>query len=119
MEDQLLFTPAALLSFLLEIEELQGKSIELNETEEGVVVSIDDAQYTILPDTAVEVEVDDEVLDAVGDAAMEGYTSLREDDSIDVDIDNEPVEGGIIKELIKTLAVGGLVRMTTNALKNS
>ena len=54
----------------------------------------------------------DEVVEEVSGVADEAYAELGEDG---VEIDNpdeEVVEGGIISEALKTLAIGGLVRLT-------
>ena len=58
-----------------------------------------------------DVEVDEDVIDQVDEANEEAY------DELDVDTQDD-VEGGIIKEALKTLLVGGLVRMGAKVLKD-
>ena len=132
MSNEVVFTPASVLSLLTEIEELKDKEISFEETESSIIISIDDSQYTVDTSAAQEVEVDEEALDTVSEANEEGYQDLvdeNEDASFESEEEDtevteedeegeEPVEGGIIKEIAKTLLVGGLVRLTTNMLKN-
>ena len=119
MNDELIFTPSAVLGLLTEIEELKGKQITFKESPEGIVLTIDDSQYVIDPEAAVSVEVDKDDYDAVSDVNEGGYSDLEDTSNVSFEDDDEAVEGGIIKELVKTLAIGGLVRLTTNALKKS
>lgn len=117
----IILTPSGLLGFLSEIEELKGKEINFNESEDKLTITIDDSQYVLDASNAPEIEIDEESFEQVEDANEEGYDQLEDSDDFEiVDIQGEePVEGGILKELIKTLAVGGLVRLTKNAIMNS
>lgn len=127
MDNELLFTPASVLSLLTGIEELKDKEIQFEENEDSVVIHIGDSQYTVDTSNAQEVEVDEETVETVGDINEEGYQEVV-DENEDADFDladeeeleeesEEAVEGGIIKEIAKTLLVGGLVRLTTGMLK--
>ena len=115
MNDQIVFTPASVLTLLSEIEELKGQEIAFQEQDDTIALRIGDAIYNIETAEADEVEVSDEVIDQVDQANEEGYDEL----GWEIEEDAEPIEGGIIKELIKTLAIGGLVRLTKNALTKS
>lgn len=115
MDDQIVFTPASVLTLLSEIEELKGQEITFQEQDDTIALRIGDAIYNIETTEADEVEVSDEVIDRVDQANEEGYDEL----GWEIEDDEEPIEGGIIKELIKTLAIGGLVRLTKNALTKS
>lgn len=106
MEDTLILTPSALASFLMQIDELKDKAISVQETESGIEVSIGENKYSLQPGTELS-EVDPEVVDTIEEINEEGFADASND---------ELVEGGLIKELIKTLAIGGLVRLTKNAL---
>lgn len=111
MDNQLIFTPSSILALLTQIEELKDADIEIKEYDDSVEVIINDQSYTIdFSDSAV-IEIEDEDLQDVIDVDDEGYE--------EVDNIEEAVEGGIIKELAKTLMIGGLVRLTSNAIKNS
>jgi hypothetical protein len=114
--DELVLTPSSLLSILSEIEELKGKDITFVEHDNNIVLTIDESEYIIDTSNASTVETDGDTVQEVSEANEEGYANL--DESISFEDDDEPVEGGIIKELAKTLLVGGLVRLTSNAIKN-
>ncbi len=112
----ILLTPSALLAFLNEIEELKDKEITFHENADQVTVIIDGNEYILDASDSVEIEVDDQTADKVETANEYGYEEIGEDIE---DIADEEVEGGIIKEIVKTLALGGLVRMTKHALEKA
>lgn len=123
-----LFTAAALLDFLRQIDELSDKDIDVFDNESFALITIGDNQYRIDYNTAEEVEVPEEAVDEVTDIIEDTYDELGasgvdyeevsdivENDDGDLEVvesDQEVVEGGIIKEALKTLAIGGLVRLT-------
>lgn len=123
-----LFTAAALLDFLRQIDELSDKDIDVFDNESFALITIGDNQYHIDYDTAEEVEVPEEAVEEVTDIIEDTYDELGssgvdyeevsdivENDDGDLEVvesDQEVVEGGIIKEALKTLAIGGLVRLT-------
>lgn len=118
MDDKILFTPAAVLDFLTQVEELQGQDISLAEGSGQVQIAIGDHLYNIQTEQATEVEVADEVIEQVEEASQEGYDSIGEavettdGGLLDEDIESsEKIEGGILGELAKTLFIGGLVRL--------
>lgn len=111
--DQLVFTSASILDLLSSIDELKDKNINLTETESGISITIGESTYEINTADAVEVEVDEEVVEEIDEVTSEAYSELS-DNGIDV---QDEVEGGPIKELIKTLMLGGMVKMTANMLK--
>lgn len=118
----LVMTPSALLAFLTQIEEIKNEDISITENENSIEVQIGDSFYTIESPVDSEVEVDENAVKDIEDLNKEGYEELSELEGVDVVEDitgDEPVEGGIIKELIKTLAVGGLVRLTKDAIMKS
>lgn len=115
MSDVIL-TPSALLGFLNEVEELQDKEITIQESEDKVAIIIDGTEYVLDASDSIEVQVDEQTYEEVEDANQDGYAELGEDFE---DIDDEEIEGGIIKELVKTLALGGLIRMTKHALEKA
>lgn len=114
--DVLILTGSALASFLSQIEELKGLDLEIEESSDKISVKIGDNTYDLeSPEDSV-VSVDSEVIDTIDDLNTDGYDEFDEEMAAEAD---EVVEGGIIKELIKTLAVGGLVRLTKDAIANS
>lgn len=111
--NETLFTPAALLDFLLQIDELADKEISLEENGDIIRVHIGDSSYTINKDDAQEVEVPDEVVEEVGDindATYEDIDNTEYTQTPDIPEDS-PIEAGLISEILKTLAVGGMVRL--------
>lgn len=111
--DKLLFTPAAVLDLLTQIEELQDYEIGITEELNGQLqLTVGDSVYSIADETT-EVLVDDTAIEDVEDANMEAYEALSEHGEVDL----LPVESGIIKEVAKTLLIGGLVRLTKKLLK--
>ena len=109
--DEILLTSAALLDFLRQVDELADKDISVDETGSTLSVTIGESTYGIDLNQAETVEVPDEVVDEVADVADESYADLGESGVDVTDIDEDVVEGGIISEALKTLAVGGLVRL--------
>lgn len=111
--DELVFTPAAVLDLLSSIEELKDYDIDFQESSSGITLLVGESQYEIKSSSAEPVAVPEEVVEEVAEINEENYEPyLSEDDS-------DPVEGGIIKELIKTLAIGGLVRLTKKAIEKA
>ena len=111
--DQLVFTSASILDMLSSIDELKDKNINLTETESGISITIGESTYEIDTANAIEVEVDEEVVEEIDEVTSEAYSELS-DNGVDV---QDEVEGGPIKELVKTLMLGGMVKMTANMLK--
>ena len=110
-------TPSGLLAFLSQIEELDGKDhlgITTTDDGTGIQVFIGDSVYNLVTDDNV-IAVDSELVDEIQDINAEGYEDLGEE----FEEAEEPVRGGIIKELIKTLAIGGLVRLTKKAIEKA
>ena len=119
MEDTLVLTPSALLTLLSQVEELKDLDLAIDEEEDGITIKIGENIYKL--ESPKEVEVDSEVVEAIDDINEECYDELAEEVEVDelTEIEGDLVEGGIIKELIKTLAVGGLVRLTKDAILKS
>lgn len=109
--NEILLTPAALLDFLRQVDELADKDISVDETGSTLTVTIGESTYGIDLNQAETVEVPDEVVDEVSDVADEAYAELGEAGVDITDADEDVVEGGLISEALKTLAVGGLVRL--------
>ena len=113
----IVFTPASLIDLLSQIDELANYDIGITETlDDKIQLTIGDSTYLIDDAEATEVNVDDAVVEDVEDINVEAYENL--DDSIEVAVgDEQIIESGIIKELAKTLLVGGLVRLGSKLLK--
>lgn len=120
--EEIVFTSGALLDLLSQIDELADKSIALG-TADGEVpeLYIDNTTYRLSNAGIEDVQVDSS---AVRDVALLSREVLDDVDSRqeplveDGDAENlEPVESGIIKQAVKTLLIGGLVRLTSKLLK--
>ena len=121
MNNETLFTPAAVLDFLRQIDELADKDINVFDNDSFALITIGDSQYRIDYSNAEDVEVSEEVVEEVTDIVEETYDALGAEgveleEIQDITEEGEVVEGGIIKEALKTLAVGGLVRLTGKML---
>jgi hypothetical protein len=112
---EILFTPAALLDLLTQIDELQDYNITVTESIDGdVQLHIGESVYSISGDDATEVDVDESVVQDIAEINLEAYDSLEASGDIDL---GEPVESGILKTLGKALAIGGLVMIGGKLLK--
>jgi len=108
MNDEILFTPAAVLDLLSQIAELDGQDISLAESDGTVLITIGESAYEIPTSNAVDVPVEEEVIEQVAEANDEGYSNIDSDVVVE---ESEAIEGGPIKELLKTLFLGGMVRL--------
>lgn len=115
MDNEILFTTSSLLDFLRQIDELADRDIVVNEDGSTVTVNIGDSSYSINKADAEEIEVEPEVVDEVADINETTFEEIDDIEYTEVD-EGEVVEGGLLKEALKTLAVGGLVRLTGKLL---
>ena len=111
---QILFTPSSLVDFLTQIDELKSVNIGVNDDGENVSISIGDSTYEINPKSVTDIDVSDDDVDQACQANESNYDELEESGSIEID---DSVESGIIKQLLKTLAIGGIVRLAAKELK--
>lgn len=109
---QVVFTPAAVLDLLTQIDELADQNISLTETLNGKIqISIGSSDYIIEPNTT-DIEVDDEVVEAIDEENTSAYEEIVDSGQAGMidDTDTEPIEGGILKDIGKSLLLGGLIR---------
>lgn len=112
--DEILLTPAALLDLLSQIDELSEYDIGLTEELNGdIQLTIGNSIYSISNDKTVDIPVDSYVVNNISDINIHTYETLSDQCNIDL----IPVESGVIKEIAKSLLVGGLVRLTNKLLK--
>ena len=116
--NEVLLTPAALLDFLRQVDELSDKDISVDETGSTLTVTIGESTYGIDLNQAETVEVPDEVVEEVADVADDAYAELGEAGVEVTESDEDTIEGGLISEALKTLAVGGLVRLAGKLMKD-
>ena len=114
--DGIVFTPASLIDLLSKIDELKDYDINVTETiDDQLQLSIGDSIYLIDNEDATPVQVSEDVVEAVEDINIEAYENL--DESIDVLVgDEQPVESGILKEVAKSLLLGGMIRLSKKLL---
>ena len=111
--DEIMFTPAAVLDFLTQIEELQGYDIGIDDSSNMLRVTIGDSIYNINTRNTTDISVDESVVDDVELVNQSAYDSLSDSGEVEL----EPINSGLIKQVAKTLLVGGLVRLTAKLLK--
>lgn len=123
--EQYIFTPSSVLDLLTQITELSEYEIGFTETFDNKFrLTVGDSVYDIEPESVQTLKVDDSTISDIQDTNMETYESLESEGVIgiaDEDISNKndvEIESGIIKEALKTLLVGGMVRLTGKMLSN-
>lgn len=114
--NELVFTSAAIIDLLSSIEELKDYQIGVTETlDGGLQVQVGDSIYVIESETISEVETAQRVVEQIDEINTTAYEDMEEKYEMEV---TDTVESGIIKELAKTLLIGGVVRMAAKTLKN-
>lgn len=108
--EELVLTSAGLLELLLNIDEFKDFDFGLVESlDNNLQLQVNDSYYTIQPEnTSESVEIDEDSLNQISQINDESYQELLDNDQVS---EQEPIESGLIKELVKTLAIGGLVRL--------
>lgn len=106
--EEVIFTSAGLLDLLSQIDELKDYDMHLDDNNGDITLTIGDSTYTISKPTD-DVEIPEEALEEISDIANEAVNSFDEVP--------EAVESGIVKEALKTLLVGGAVRLVAKILK--
>lgn len=115
--DEIVFTPASLIDILSQIDELKDLDVGISQTSAGdTQLQVGSSTYMIKPDDETKVYVDKSVVEDIEDANLTAYENLS--DEFDVTADSQTIESGIIKELVKTLFIGGMVRLAAKTLKN-
>ena len=113
--DNVVFTPASVLSLLTKIDELKDVNIGMTETMDGKLqLSVGESIYELEPEVDTNVQVDDSVVDKIEDVNQQTYEDLAEDGEVEL---QEEVTGGVLKEIAKTLLLGGMVRLTGKMLR--
>lgn len=112
-DQSFVLTPSGLVSFLSEIEELRNSDIAIDESTTGLKIRIGNSTYDIQSPSGSAVSVNEDVIEEIDEIDDNGW------DEVDVEVEDEPIEGGLLKEALKTLAIGGLVRLTKDALLKS
>lgn len=114
--EELVFTPAAVLDLLSKIDELKDVDVGITETMDGQIqLQVGESTYEIDTEEATDIQVDKEVVEEISDTNQQAYDDLAESGEVEI---NDTVESGIIKEVAKTLLVGGIARLGVNLLRN-
>lgn len=114
--NEVMFTSAAVLDLLLQIDELKNYTVGMTETLDGELqLQIGDSIYLLTNDDTKTIEVEDEVVGEIELTTEDAYKEIADDVSEDGE-SAEPVEAGIIKEIAKSLALGGLIRFASKHL---
>lgn len=109
------FTPAAVLHLLCQIEELKDKEIVISESlDNNLILQIGESTYELKSEVENEVEVPADAVEEVQDVNTSAYDELVENNVAE---DGDAIEAGLIKETLKTLLIGGMVRLGTKMLK--
>lgn len=104
---EIVFTPSSILDLLSSIDELKDYDIGLTESIDGnLQLQIGDSVYDLSTEYAEDVRVDEQAVDEISQINEETYDEIADDT-----LESEPVEGGLVKEMLKTLALGGMVRL--------
>lgn len=105
-----LFTPASILQLLSMVDEFKEFDLGLYTTpNNNLVIEVNDSSYELISEGSLDeitLEVDEETVEDIEDLNESAYNNIVVDDDY-----LEPIESGIIKEALKTLAIGGLVRL--------
>jgi hypothetical protein len=108
------FTTAAVVDLLSQIDELSHLDIGIEEKGQELVLSIGDSAYKLSDVWTWEVPCDD--------SAIEEIASIDEDvlDAITYNTGDgeEYIESGLIKSTLKAVAIGGMVLLTGKLLKS-
>lgn len=122
--NEVMFTSAAVLDLLLQIEELQDYTIGISETPDGnLQLVVGQSVYLINGNESKTIQVEDEVVGEIEVTAEDAYNDLL-NDSIEIDPNSEMdqfndtdyIQSGIIKEIAKSLTLGGLIRFASKHL---
>lgn len=112
--NEILFTPSSILSLLLSIDELSDYDISVQEELNGdIEIKIGSSAYQIGTNDIEQLPVSDDIIQTIDEINAETYEDLVETQ----DVEYSTIESGILKEIGKTLLVGGLVRLTNKLLR--
>lgn len=110
--NEFVFTSSGLFELLSQIDELKDKQVQVEEKSNSIDVRIGESVYSINLKNAAEVAVDEDAVEQVSEINDTVYDELADD--ID---SSEPVESGIIRNAIKSLLLGGIIRLVPDLMK--
>ena len=108
-ESEFVLTPSALLDLLSSVDEFKDFNVNIIETlDHKLQLQVNDSYYDLISDSDITtVEIDPEAVNQISEVNEDTYQELIDTS----DITTENIESGIIKEALKTLAIGGIVRL--------
>lgn len=110
-----LFTSAAILEMLTQIKELDPYDIEVVEVDENRLhINVGDSSYFVDSSIAETIDVSEDVIETVEEVTDETFQDVNEELG---NSEFEAVEGGLIKDMIHTMLLGGAVKFISNSLK--
>lgn len=112
--DELLFTPAAVLDLLTQIEELKDYNINVIDAGNSIQIQIGSSTYKVNTSDVSAVEVDEDVISEVSDINTDAYDELEASGEVEI---SEPIESGLLKSAVKSLLLGGLIRLVPDLMK--
>ena len=117
--DEILFTPVAVLDLLQKIDELSECELEMIETLDGrIQLSVNESLYDIDTSSATVIDAPEATVSEIQYVNESEYFDIVDSSYIaDMVSMNNNINSGIIKEVAKTLLVGGLVRLTSKLIK--
>lgn len=116
--DEIMFTTSSLIDLLSQIDELKDMDVGISESADGIIqLNVGNSSYDIRTDRADEVEVSQDIVDEISDINEATYNELSESGELSVTDDIETINSGAVKQLLKTLLVGGIVRLTSKLVK--
>lgn len=114
--NEIVFTPVAVLDLLRQIDELSEFDIEMVESLKGdIQLRVGESLYNIETDDTDEVPVPDSAIEDIKQINEDEYEDIF--DEIEDVYETGTISSGVIKEVAKTLLVGGLVRLTSKLLR--
>lgn len=107
MHQELLLTSVSLFDILSQISELSSCKIDVSDTGTSISIKIDDNTYVVKSSSNDIVSAPESVVQDVSEIVDTEYGRSNS---------SENIESGVLKEIVKTLAVGGLVRLSAKLL---
>lgn len=117
-DGEIVFTKCGLLEVLASIDELRGLDLELSDNGSSIELKVGNSTYTINNSAATEVSAPEEVveqIESIDQTTLEDLTD-GEDASFNI-AEQENVNAGILKHLVKSMLVGGMIRLLPKLIK--
>ena len=116
MNNEIVFTPSAVLDLLKQIDELSDYDLSISESENKIQLKVGQSVYDVDTHSAEEVQVDQDVVDTVSDVNEDNYEQMAESGDINLNSE-EPINSGVLRTIADALLIGGMIKLTSNMLK--